>query len=254
MAADILDMEPVHLMGHIASFWLWALDNVPDGELDAISPRMIARAAQWRGDPEGFLNALIEAEFIDKLDKGLVIHDWFDYAGKLVERRIAERERSRQRRASQRKKKSNDQQTTNKRPVVDQQTTVGTVPYSTVPNNSSSSSTARARTEIMSVFEKEFGRLLSPMEIEQITQWEKEHSQDIILEALKRAALGGNHTFKYINGILLQWKKNNIRTIQEVERLEADFKARKADRPRARGAPVRQSQLDKLDEWAKGAG
>ncbi len=128
-------MEPVHFMGHITSFWLWALDNIPDGELDGISPRMIARAAQWEGEPEDFMNALIEAGFIDKTDDGLIIHDWYDYAGKLVERRIAERERSRQRRVASRKKKKDDQTATNGRPTDDQKKTVGTVPNRTVPNS-----------------------------------------------------------------------------------------------------------------------
>lgn len=45
-AADILDIPPVHLMGHIISFWLWALDNTPDGSLGAVSLKTIARAAQ----------------------------------------------------------------------------------------------------------------------------------------------------------------------------------------------------------------
>ncbi len=89
-AADILDMAPVHFMGHITCFWLWALDNVPDGGLDGISPRMIARAAQWESEPEDFINALIETGFIDQTDNGLVIHDWYDYAGKLLERRKQE--------------------------------------------------------------------------------------------------------------------------------------------------------------------
>ena len=86
---------------------------------------MIARAAQWEGEPEDFMNALIEAGFIDKTDDGLIIHDWYDYAGKLVERRIAERERSRQRRAASRKKKKDDQTATNGRPTDDQKKTVG---------------------------------------------------------------------------------------------------------------------------------
>ena len=119
--------------------------------------------------------------------------------------------------------------------------------------SSSSNNNPPARTEIFTAFEKEFGRLLSPMEIEQLKGWEQEHSQELILEALKRAALGGNHTFKYINGILLRWAKNNIRTIREVERHEADFQARKAGPARIRGAPaIIPNQMDKLEEWAKG--
>jgi hypothetical protein len=76
-AADALDMAPVHFVGHLIAFWLWALDNVPDGELNGVSPRIIAHAAQWTGDPETFINALIDAGFIERTEDGqLTIHDW----------------------------------------------------------------------------------------------------------------------------------------------------------------------------------
>ena len=51
-AADELEITPPHMMGLLVSFWLWALDNVPKGDLAGITPRMIARAAQWDGEPE----------------------------------------------------------------------------------------------------------------------------------------------------------------------------------------------------------
>lgn len=123
-------------------------------------------------------------------------------------------------------------------------------------HSSSSSITPPVRTNILTAFEKEFGRLLSPMEIDQLKGWEQEHSKELILEALKRAALGGNHTFKYINGILLRWSKKKIRTIQEVDRHEADFQARKPDQSKIRAAPaILPTQMDKLDKWAEeGAG
>lgn len=132
LASDTLGITPVHLMGHMVAFWLWALDNVPDGDLDNISPRVIARAAQWEGDPEQFVDALINVGFIDETDNGLRIHDWYDYAGRLIERRITERERSRQRRAAAQK---DNKRATAGRPLVDRATTVGTVQYPTVPNS-----------------------------------------------------------------------------------------------------------------------
>lgn len=36
-AADHLNMEPVHFVGHLISFWLWALNNVQDGNLEGVS-------------------------------------------------------------------------------------------------------------------------------------------------------------------------------------------------------------------------
>ena len=134
IASDILDISPVRFVGHIVTFWLWCLDNVPDGNLNGISPRMIARAAQWESDHDQFLEALLTAGFLDQ-GETLEIHDWFDYAGKLVERREAEKERSKQRRLALRALQDSTQtehKTTAGRPPDDQQTTVGTVPNLTM--------------------------------------------------------------------------------------------------------------------------
>lgn len=100
-AADELEVSPPHMMGLLISFWLWALDNAPAGELDGITPRMIARAAQWEGPAEKLTAALIRAGWLDEKDDGkLEIHDWYEYAGKLIDQRQAEKERSQRRRSA----------------------------------------------------------------------------------------------------------------------------------------------------------
>ncbi|HZK17790.1 MAG TPA: DnaD domain protein [Clostridia bacterium] len=79
---------------------------------------------------------------------------------------------------------------------------------------------------LFTAFEEEFGRPLSPIEIDQIRLWFKETDLTLIMEALRRAVLRGKHNFKYIDHILLNWKKNNIRTINEI--LEKDHYAKKS--------------------------
>jgi hypothetical protein len=88
-AADLLEIKPVYLVGHLVSLWCWCLDNAPDGTLKSVSPRIIARAAQWDDDPNTFVNALVAAGYLDVSDDTLTIHDWWDYAGKLIDRRQA---------------------------------------------------------------------------------------------------------------------------------------------------------------------
>lgn len=57
---------------------------------------MTSRAAQWDGDPEKLAKTLIRAGWIDEKEDGtLEIHDWYEYAGKLIDQRQAEKERSR---------------------------------------------------------------------------------------------------------------------------------------------------------------
>ncbi len=132
-AADELEIEPVHMLGLIISFWLWALDNAPSGSLQGINDRMIARAAQWSGDPDKFVAAMANAGLLDKEDDGsLSIHDWYEYAGKLIEQREAEKNRSRRRRAAADAPANGDRQTTAGRPPDDQKTTGGRVDQSRV--------------------------------------------------------------------------------------------------------------------------
>lgn len=88
-------------------------------------------------------------------------------------------------------------------------------------------------TKVYKAFEREFGRLLSPIEIQEIQKWLEEdgHDTEIVMEALRRAVLLGKHNFKYIDSILLEWKKNSIHTLNEINSYDANFKQRQGHRP-----------------------
>ena len=135
-AADELEVSPPHMMGLLVSFWLWALDNAPSGNLEGITPRMIARAAQWEGQAEKLTTALIRAGWLDEKDGGtLEIHDWYEYAGKLIDQRQAEKIRSQKRRAAAAPtpcKPDDDRQTTGGRPGVNRRKAAGRVDQSRV--------------------------------------------------------------------------------------------------------------------------
>lgn len=81
--------------------------------------------------------------------------------------------------------------------------------------------------QIYKTFEREFGRLLSPMEISQIAEWYKgnKYSPELIYEALKRAVLRNVLNFKYIDSILRDWDKNNIRSVKQVEAYDKMFQS-----------------------------
>lgn len=136
-AADALDVEPAHALGLIVSFWLWALDNAPSGSLDGISNRMIARAAQWTGSANEFVEALKNADLLDETaDGGLELHDWQEYTGSLIEKRESEKIRSRNRRAAAKEKATGAAETTSGQtadtPQTSQQKTDGRVEKSRV--------------------------------------------------------------------------------------------------------------------------
>ncbi|MFD1203920.1 DnaD domain-containing protein [Sporosarcina contaminans] len=81
--------------------------------------------------------------------------------------------------------------------------------------------------EIYTLFEQEFGRLLSPMECETIAMWldDDGHSVQIIRAALKEAVLAQKMSLRYIDRILFEWKKKNVKTLSDVEMQTKSFRS-----------------------------
>ncbi|MBP2098037.1 DnaD domain protein [Enterococcus rivorum] len=67
-------------------------------------------------------------------------------------------------------------------------------------------------------FEKEFGRQLSPIELEMIGQWlETDHYKpELIRLALREAVLNQAYSLKYVDRILLAWERKNFTTKEQV--------------------------------------
>ena len=64
--------------------------------------------------------------------------------------------------------------------------------------------------DLLNTFQLEFGRLLSPMEQEIITDWKKEgFTEDVIINGLKQAVYNGAVSLRYISKILQRWKTDN---------------------------------------------
>ena len=104
-AARTLGICCPQLVGHLHYLWWWALEYAQDGDLTGYTVEDIADAAGWEGDASAFVEALVGcgvnggAGFLERGEDGrLYLHDWSDYAGKLLERRATERERIRARR------------------------------------------------------------------------------------------------------------------------------------------------------------
>ena len=69
-------------------------------------------------------------------------------------------------------------------------------------------------------FESEFGRALSPIEIQTIGLWldEDKYSTELIEMALREAVLSQVYNLKYVDRILLSWERKNIRSRAQVEK------------------------------------
>lgn len=92
--ADDLGVKRTEMIGILVSLWLWALDNAQDGSLVGVSDKTIARVCDF---PEKKAGKLVEVlrknRFLDKEGDHYVIHNWYNYAGKLMEKREKDRAR-----------------------------------------------------------------------------------------------------------------------------------------------------------------
>lgn len=72
--------------------------------------------------------------------------------------------------------------------------------------------------DLYTIFEQEFGRPLSPMECENLAMWLDDDGQDpiIIKAALREAVMAGKLSFRYIDRILFNWKRNGVRTLEQA--------------------------------------
>ena len=79
---------------------------------------------------------------------------------------------------------------------------------------------------MFSLFEKEFGRTLSPMEYEIINAWiDSGCSEELITLALKEATYNGVSNLRYIDKIIYEWGKKGIKTKEDVEKDRKKFKS-----------------------------
>lgn len=77
---------------------------------------------------------------------------------------------------------------------------------------------------LFQMIEQEFGRLLSSIEMETICFWIDEHDEALIKAALKEAVMQNKRSIRYIEGILNNWKNNNVRTLDEVKTFSEQFR------------------------------
>ncbi|USS91106.1 DnaD domain-containing protein [Fructilactobacillus carniphilus] len=75
------------------------------------------------------------------------------------------------------------------------------------------------REQTFKMINHEFGRMLSPIELEMIKDWfEKDHySAELVQLALREAVLNQVYNLKYMDRILLNWKKHNVQSAAQVE-------------------------------------
>lgn len=73
--------------------------------------------------------------------------------------------------------------------------------------------------QLFQTFEQEFGRPLSPIELETIQLWldEDNYAVELIELALREAVLNQAYSLKYIDRILLAWERKNLTSKSQIQ-------------------------------------
>ncbi len=81
---------------------------------------------------------------------------------------------------------------------------------------------------VYETIEEEFGRPLSPMELELVRAWISSGTlEEVIIEAVREASMKAIYNMSYIDKILYEWGKQGLKTKEAISRYKNKFKEEK---------------------------
>ncbi len=93
--------------------------------------------------------------------------------------------------------------------------------------------------EIVQIYESIFG-MINSFVFQNLEQWCEDLSPELVIEALKRSKSANN--FKYTENILKNWDSRGVKTVIDVENIDAEFKQRK-------GTWKKPTRSEPVPEW-----
>ena len=114
-------------------------------------------------------------------------------------------------------------------------------------SNNIYNSTTNKQESIFEILEVEFGRPLSPMEIEVAKQWT--FPIEILKLAIKEAVTSNNCAMKYIDKILYNWEKLGVKSVKDAEYQMKLF--REAKKKKKNNLPERQADTTGANYYQK---
>lgn len=249
----LLNVSLPAAVGHLHFLWWWAMDYAQDGDLSRYDEYDIADACGWDGEAKQIVNALIEAGFIDEEEDGLVIHDWFEYAGRLIEKREQNAERKRRSRAKMKvdSERHADVTRQSRGHADDGNDSHGaTIPNQTIPNNDGWIDNAHAQETFYQAHKRVFGFDCNPLQAQKLESYIADGmDESVVVRAIERAALRGKsgYNFQFIQSIVENYYRNGIRTLEQAVKLDDAYEAERKNRGDPQRSTPMSSQQAKLE-------
>lgn len=110
-------------------------------------------------------------------------------------------------------------------------------------NNSSSSSDINS---VVHFYQNNIGQT-NPYILQNLNYWTEEITADVVIEAIKTALEMNKTSYSYINGILNNWHKRNVKNIEDVNALKVQHENQKNDRYQYK---YNKTNKEVIPEWA----
>ncbi len=98
--------------------------------------------------------------------------------------------------------------------------------------------TDAAVSQVVTEYQQQINPSASPLEIEKILAWLNDFPDDVIVKAMEIAVSNNKRNLAYIEAILRNWSKENLRTLTAIQCHERERESRK-DQSKIRAAPSR---------------
>lgn len=88
--AALLQVELPTAIGHLELLWAFTGKKAPQGNIGKWPDGAIARACFWMGDPQRFMQSLLQAGLIEAdPEHRYIVHDWHEHAPRWVRAKLA---------------------------------------------------------------------------------------------------------------------------------------------------------------------
>lgn len=253
-----LKIGQAQAIGHLCMLWLWCLDNCPDGDLSSLLDCEIAEAAGYDKKPEDFTAALRESGFLDENNQ---VHDWYSYAGKLIEKREQNANRMRERRA----RAEHVQRTCSARADNVHEKCTATVPNRTVPNRTQPKEEEAEEgapddwnpfgeppkappTDTIESYLMANLAYMSPGNMKELDDLESQGATpELIRYAVDTACAAGANKWSYVKAILTGWLSAHITTVAAAKADQEAHRMKNVQSVHSR--PTNQSALSKAEQF-----
>lgn len=199
-------------VGHLCLLWLWALDSAENGSLGGMLNREIADVCEYEGDADEFVDALVEAGYLDRTEDDLVIHDWGERYARYMDTK--EKNRIRQQRYRERQR------------VQQGEAADAGLPIPPPPAVQQDPELAKA----MSFYLDRVNPTASQTSIGELEGFVKDMGADVCIKAMEYALDEHKATWSYIRGTLRGFRKRGIKNMNDLRREQEAFERRKMER------------------------